>query len=162
MRRRVIEWDDPLESASRAQGATGLQHLEAMVRGEVPPPPMAKLMGMRLVAVAEGQAEFRCVPDESVYNTIGTVHGGFVCTLLDSAAGCAVQTTLPEGWGYTSVDITVSYLRPLHHDSGEVTCIGTVVKPGRRMAFAEARVLDGAGKLMATATSSLLVIAPAG
>jgi uncharacterized protein (TIGR00369 family) len=160
MGRRVVEWEDPLESAGRAAGVTGLQHLQGLVDGTVPPPPMARLLGMELVEVAEGSATFRCEPDESVYNTIGTVHGGFVCTLLDSAAGCAVQTTLAPGWSYTSIDLQVSYLRPLHHHSGVVTCIGTVVKPGRRVAFAEARVLDGEGRVVATATSSLLVMPP--
>jgi len=107
--------------------------------------------------VDEGRVEFRCSPDESHYNPIGRVHGGFVCTVLDSAAGCAVQSTLPAGVGYTSLDLTVSYLRGLHHDSGELLAVGTVVKPGRRVAFAEARVTDAQGRLVATATSTLLV-----
>lgn len=160
MRSKTVEWEDPDAGARRGAEVSGLEHMRAMAAGEVPPPPMAVLMGMRLVEVAEGSVLFRCLPDESHYNTLGTVHGGLVCTLLDSALGCAVQTTMPAGVGYTSIDIAVSYLRPLTRDTGEVTCEGRVVKSGRRVAFAEGRVLDAAGRVLATATSSLLVLTP--
>lgn len=112
---------------------------------------------MSLARVEEGTAVFTCQPQESHYNPIGVVHGGLVCTLLDSALGCAVHTTLPAGIGYTSIEIRVSYLRPVTRHSGTLTCTGRVVKPGRRAAFAEGEVVDGAGKVVATATSSLLV-----
>jgi uncharacterized protein (TIGR00369 family) len=85
------------------------------------------------------------------------VHGGLVCTLLDTVAGCAVHTTLPAGFGYTSIELKVNYLRAVHLTSGPLTAVGTVVKPGRRVAFAEGEVYDAAGKVVATATSSLLV-----
>jgi uncharacterized protein (TIGR00369 family) len=99
---------------------------------------------------------FTCTPDHSVYNPIGVVHGGLVCALLDSVCGCAVQTTLPQGQGYTSVEIKVSYLRPVR--AGDVlTAVGTVVKPGRRVAFSEGEVRDGEGRVVATATSTCLV-----
>jgi uncharacterized protein (TIGR00369 family) len=156
-RSRLVEWDDPFIGVKAAPTMTGLEYLEAMIAGELPPPPIGKLMGMNLVSAAAGTATFTCTPDESHYNPIGIVHGGLVCTLLDSAAGCAVQSTLPAGIGYTSIEIKVSYLRPLHRDSGELTCVGTLVKPGRRVAFADAQVTDAAGRVIATATSSLLV-----
>jgi uncharacterized protein (TIGR00369 family) len=156
-RTRLVEWSDPMAAARKAATMPGLEYLSGLVDGSIPRPPMGSLMGMTLVAVAQGSATFRCTPDESHYNTIGTVHGGLVCTLLDSAVGCAVQTTLPAGMGYTSIELKVSYLRPLHHGSGEITCVGTVVKPGRRVAFAEGVVTDADGKIIATATSSLLV-----
>ncbi|MCS5734637.1 PaaI family thioesterase [Herbiconiux daphne] len=157
VRRRLVEWDDPFIGVKAAAGLTGLEFLQAMIDGELPPPPIGKLVDMTLVSAEPGTATFTCTPNESHYNPIGIVHGGLVCTLLDSAAGCAVQTTLPAGVGYTSIEIKVSYLRPLHHDSGELTCVGRVVKPGRRVAFAEASVTDAAGRVVATATSSLLV-----
>ncbi len=97
-------------------------------------------------------------PDESVYNPIGVVHGGLVCTLLDSVIGCAVHTTLPAGVGYTSIGLTVNYLRPVTADSGALTAVGRVTKPGRRVAFADGDVRDAAGRLVATATGSCLVM----
>ena len=101
--------------------------------------------------------EFTCELDESVYTPIGVVHGGLVCTMLDTVAGCAVHTTLPAGVGYTSIELEVSYLPAVHVGSGPLTAIGRVVKPGRRVAFAEGEVLDAAGRTVATASSSLLV-----
>ena len=97
------------------------------------------------------------VPDESAYNPIGVVHGGLVCTLADSVAGCAVHTTLDAGIGYTSIDITVNYLRPVTVDSGTLVAVGRVTKPGRRVALAAAEIHDGAGRLVATASSNCLV-----
>ena len=156
-RRRVIEWDDPFETSRPAAGLAGIDYLRGLIDGTFPPPPMGLLMGMDLVEVEVGRAVFTCLPDESHYNTIGIVHGGLVCTLLDSAAGCAVQSTLPAGVGYTSIDLNVSYLRPLRQSTGRITVEGRVLKPGRRVAFTEGRVTDEAGTLLATATSSLLI-----
>jgi uncharacterized protein (TIGR00369 family) len=115
------------------------------------------MMNTDLAEVEEGSVEFRCRPDESHDNTLGRVHGGFVCTVLDSAAGCAVRSTLPAGVGCTSLDLSVGYLRGVHLDSGELLAVGTVVKPGRRIAFAQATVTDSEGRAVATATSTLLV-----
>ncbi|WP_376784118.1 PaaI family thioesterase [Leifsonia aquatica] len=136
---------------------SGLDYLRAMIDGVLPPPPIASLMDMTLVDAAPGTATFVCEPGESHYNPIGTVHGGLVCTLLDSVLGCAVQTTLPQGQGYTSIEIKVNYLRPVLADSGPLTCVGTVTKPGNRVAFADGVVTDASGKVVATATGSLLV-----
>ncbi|MFF2051556.1 PaaI family thioesterase [Leifsonia sp. NPDC058194] len=136
---------------------SGLDYLRAMIDGVLPPPPIASLMDMTLVEAAPGTATFVCEPDESHYNPIGTVHGGLVCTLLDSVLGCAVQTTLPQGQGYTSIEIKVNYLRPVLAGSGPLTCVGTVTKPGNRVAFADGVVTDASGKVVATATGSLLV-----
>lgn len=85
------------------------------------------------------------------------VHGGFVATLLDSALGCAAHSTLPAGTGYTSIDLTISFLRPLSADSGPLTCTGRVIKPGRRVIFAEGEVVDKDGRTVATASGPLLV-----
>jgi uncharacterized protein (TIGR00369 family) len=101
---------------------------------------------------------FEYTPDESVYNPLGVVHGGLLCTLADTVAGCAVQTTLEAGVGYTSIDITVNYLRPVTLDSGTILATGRVIKPGRRVALAAAEVHDQAGRLLATATSNCLII----
>jgi uncharacterized protein (TIGR00369 family) len=131
--------------------------MQAIRDGLLPPPPIARLVQMDIVDLAEGRVEFSCAVDESVYNPIGVVHGGLVCTLLDTVAGCAVHTTLPQGLAYTSIELKVNYLRAVHAASGPLTAVGTVVKPGRRVAFAEGEVRDAAGRIVATASSSLLV-----
>jgi len=154
---RVVEWHDPLATAEVGRGLAGIDFLQAMIDGEVPPPPIAKLMNMRMVSVATGTATFQLDPDESQYNPLGIVHGGVVCTLLDTVLGCAVHTTLPAGQGYTSLEIKVSYLRAVTQTSGPLTAVGRVTRPGSRAAFAEGTVHDRDGKLVATASSTLLV-----
>jgi uncharacterized protein (TIGR00369 family) len=156
-RSRVVEWEDPLIGAELAKTMSGLEYIQAMIDGLVPPPPITNLMRMTAVAAEVGKVVFTCEPDESMYNPIGTVHGGLVCTLLDSVLGCATQTTLPAGQGYTSLEIKVSYLRPVLATSGTLTATGIVTKPGSRAAFADATVTDAQGKLVATASSTLLV-----
>ncbi|BDZ48450.1 aromatic compound degradation protein PaaI [Frondihabitans sucicola] len=158
-RTKTVSWSDPAVSAAAAKTMAGLDFLHALVDGTLPPPPILALMNLEAVGATTGEVTFRCTPDESHYNPIGTVHGGFVCTVLDSVLGCAVQSTLPAGTGYTSLEIKVNYLRPLSADSGELTAIGRVTKPGRRAAFAEGEVRDAAGRLIATASSTLLVFA---
>jgi uncharacterized protein (TIGR00369 family) len=153
----VVTWEDPMIGASQIKDMTGLEYLQAMIAGSIPPPPIAKLMGFDLGEVEVGRAVFTVNPHEGHYNPIGTVHGGLVCTLLDSVAGCAAQTTLPKGMAYTSLEIKVSYLRPVLKDSGLLTAVGIVTKPGRRAAFVDATVTDAAGKLVATASSTLLI-----
>lgn len=156
-REATIHWSDPAEGLAVMPTLGGLEFLQKMIVGEVPGPPIASHFGMRLVEVGEGTATFECTPDESHYNPIGSVHGGLVCTLLDSALGCAAQTMLPAGVGYTSIEIKVNYLRPVMPDSGPLVCVGRVTKPGRRVTFAEGEVRDRSGKVVATASGSLLV-----
>ncbi|KJC63278.1 uncharacterized domain 1-containing protein [Agreia bicolorata] len=157
LRRRVVEWEDPLIGAAQAKTLGGLEYLNAMIAGRIPPPPIAVLMNLELVSASHGTAVFTCTPDESVYNPIGAVHGGFMCTALDSALGCAVHSTLRAGQGYTSLEIKVNYLRALNTVSGTLTVTGTVTKPGSRIAFAEGVVTDSEGRTVATASSTLLV-----
>ena len=156
-RSRTVTWHDPLLTAAGALERSGLETLQAIRDGVLPPAPIGMLMQFDIRSLEEGRVEFGCVLDESVYNPIGLVHGGLVCTLLDTVAGCAVHTTLPAGLAYTSIELKVNYLRAVHASSGPLTAVGTVVKPGRRVAFAEGTVLDAAGRTVATASSSLLV-----
>ena len=123
----------------------------------LPAPPIAELFGLTIESVEPGDVVFRCAPDESTYNPIGVVHGGLACVLLDTVAGCAVHSTLPAGVGYTSLEIKVNYLRPIH---GGIALIahGWVTKPGRRAAFAEGDIRDPDGKVLATASSTCLVM----
>jgi uncharacterized protein (TIGR00369 family) len=158
-RSRTFDWSDPAAALTQARNAgTGLEALQAMIDGRIPPPPIASLMGFSLVEVRQGFAVFECEPAEFHYNPIGAVHGGLACTLLDSALGCAGHTTLPAGVGYTSVDLNVRYLRPITHESGVLRATGRVVKPGRRVIFTEGELTDAAGRVVAAATSSLLVL----
>lgn len=156
-RSRTVTWHDPAAALPSMAAMDGLSYLRAMAAGQVPPPPIAGLMGFGVVSVERGEVVFTCTPEESVYNPIGTVHGGLVCTLLDTVLGCAVHTTLPAGTGYTSLEIKVSYLRPVHAGQGALTATGTATKPGRRAAFADGQVRDEQGRLVATASSTLLV-----
>ncbi len=156
---RTVTWADPASHAAAAPDMTGLTFLQAILNGQVPPAPICQLMSFSMVSVMEGEVAFRCTPDASMYNPIGLVHGGLVCTLLDSAAGCAVHSTLPMGTGYTSVELKTSFLRPVKATGGDLTATGRIVKTGRRVAFAEAEVRDDQARLVATATSSCLVFA---
>ena len=159
---KVITWHDPMVTAAASARMAGLEFLRALRDGTLPRPPIAALLGFHPVEVEEGRVVFECTPDESAYNPIGVVHGGLVCTLADTVAACAVHSTLPAGLAYTSIDLNVSYTRPVTKDSGPLRAIGTVVKPGRRVAFSKAEILDSRDKIVATATSSCLIMQSAG
>jgi len=159
-RTRSTSWQDPLITAAGAQGRTGLELMKALVAGDLPAPPIAATLGFTLSEVEEGRAVFELDPGEHHYNPIGSVHGGVFATLLDSACGCAVHSMLPEGVGYTSLDLNVKFVAPLRLDTGTVSCVGTVTHLGSRTALAEARITDGTGRLLATATSSCLLFRP--
>ncbi len=137
---------------------SGLEFLRALRDGLLPPAPIASLLLMVPTEVADGRVVFECRPDESAYNPIGVVHGGLVCTLADTVSGCAVHSTLESGVAYTSIDINVSYLRSVTRDSGVLRATGQVTKRGRRVSFSAAEIEDGDGRVVATATSTCLVM----
>jgi uncharacterized protein (TIGR00369 family) len=156
-RTRLVSWQDPTAASLAGRALSGIDYLRALSAGDIPPPPMAELMRMRLRAVDPGFVRFDCEPDESTYNTLGVAHGGFACTLLDTAAGCALHSVLGVGQSYTSVEIKVSYLKAIRVTSGSLTVTGRVVKAGARVGFTEATLTDHGGSVVATATSTLLV-----
>lgn len=156
-RTREVTWHDPMATVRGAAGRTGLQLIQAMADGELPGAPIGQLMQFWVQSVELGTVVFRCTPDESHYNPIGVVHGGLVCALLDSVVGCAVHTTLPAGVGYTSLELKVSYLRAVRAGEGDLVATGRVTRPGSKAAFAEGEVVNAAGKVVATATSTCLV-----
>ena len=158
VRERTHTWEDPLLTAGVVADLDGLTFWRRVVSGEIPPPPIATTLGFSVQEVEEGHVVFGMEPAEFHFNLIGSVHGGVFATLLDSAAGCAVHSALPAGVRYTSLDLSVKFLRPLGADSGEVRCEGLVVHLGGRTALAEARLWDGSGRLCAHATSSCLII----
>lgn len=138
------------------QGLDGLAQLEALIAtGQQAP--IAGTLGFSLVEIEKGRAVFEGTPGRDVYNPIGTIHGGYAATLLDSACGCAVHSMLMASQGNTTLDLKVSYHRPLSDKSGRVRAEGLVLSFGRRAAFAEAKLTDAAGRLCASATSTLLV-----
>ncbi len=157
-RSRTVTWYDPMPTAANGMQMSGMELLGALMEGALPPAPIAALFQMLPVELEKGTVVFECAPDESAYNPIGVVHGGLVCTLADTVIGCAVHSTLDAGVAYTSIDISVSYLRPVTRDSGVLRATGRVTKRGRRVAFADAEIVDGTGALVATATSSCLVM----
>ena len=154
---RTYSWDDPSASVAAMAHRSGLEILRAMGTGEIPPPPVMHTLGMSGVEVNDGLIVFRLQPQEFHYNPLGTMHGGVLATLLDSATGCAVHTTLPAGMAYTSLDLTVKFLRPVTIRSGMLRCEGTLLSRGSRIALAQAQVFDAADKLVAHATSSCLI-----
>lgn len=159
LRSKTVSWQDPQLLAAAGRTLSGLEFLRQMAIGELPGPPIAELFGMTITSVEPGDVVFGCEPDESTYNPLGVVHGGLACVLLDTVAGCAVHTTLPAGVGYTSLEIKVNYLRPIHAGTA-LTVHGWVTKPGRRAAFAEGDLRDGDGAVLATASSTCLVFGP--
>lgn len=156
-RTRELTWYDPMQIAAQAPLTSGVEFLRRMRDGEVPPPPISAHFGLDIDEVEEGRVTFTCTPDESGYNPIGTIHGGVLCTLLDTVCGCAIQSVLPPGKGYTSVEIKVNYLKAVRGTSGPLTAEGTVVKAGSRVGFTEGVVRDASGAIVATASSTLLV-----
>jgi uncharacterized protein (TIGR00369 family) len=156
-RTRTYAWEDPSVSAAAVAHRSGLEILTAISTGEIPPPPIMRTLGIDGIEVEDGRMVFCLEPQEFHYNPLGTVHGGVLATLLDSAAGCAVHTTLPAGVGYTSLDLTTKFLRPVTLSSGMLRCEGTVLSRGSRIALAQAQVFDGKDRLVAHATSSCLI-----
>lgn len=157
-RRRIVSWEDPAPAAAAARDLSGLEFLGAMVAGRIPPPPIGALVGLELVEVHEGRAVFTLEPAECHYNPIGSMHGGMITTLLDSAMSCAVHTTLPKGTGYTTLDLNVTFLRPVTVATGRLRGEGRAVHVGSRVGTAEGRVTDTAGKLYATGTTTCVIL----
>ena len=140
-----------------------MEYLQAIMCGELPPPPIAMTLGLQPVELGEGRAVFAAEPAEYHYNPIGLVHGGLAATLLDSATGCAVQTTLPAGVGYTTLELKTNFVRAITRDTGRVLCEAEVVHRGGTIATAEGRLrAEATGKLLAHGTSTCMIIAANG
>jgi uncharacterized protein (TIGR00369 family) len=137
---------------------TGLEAMRAITAGAAPAPPIAELLGFDLVEVGEGRAVFELDPAERHYNPLGTVHGGVAATLLDSAMGCAVHTTLGEGEAFTTLELKVNYVRAITEATGRIVAAGSVIHRGGRVATAEGRLTDEDGRLLAHATCTCLIM----
>ena len=142
-----------------AAAGSGLELFDGMLRGELEPPPMARVMGIELVEASEGRVVFEAEPRAEFYNATGAVHGGFAATLLDSALGCAVHTTLDAGAGYGMLGLEAKYVRPISLDTGTVRAEAEVTYRGRRQATATARlVAKGDDRLLAHGSTSCLIL----
>ena len=140
---------------------TGLEQMRAILDGSAPPAPISATMGFDLHEVEEGRAVFRAVPTAALNNPMGTVHGGLALTLIDSACGCAVHTTLGDGEFYGTLETKANMVRPVTAETGPLLCAGEVVHRGGKVATAQARVVGEAdGKLYAHGTSTCLVQRP--
>jgi uncharacterized protein (TIGR00369 family) len=135
----------------------GLSFLKGIVDGDLPAPPITETLGFALIEVEAGRAVFAGTPHYRHYNPIGVVHGGFACTLLDSALGCAVHSMLAKGEAYTTLELKVNLVRPLTSETGLVTAEGRIVHRGRTLGTAEAYLKDAAGKLYAHATTTCMI-----
>ena len=157
-RTRTYSWEDPLALRDEMAGRSGLELMQMMASGELPPPPIANTLGFRLVEATRGHAVFECEPAEYHYNPIGIVHAGLAMTLMDSAMGLAFVTTLDEPAGWTTLEVKANFTRALTAETGLVRCTGSIIHPGRRVATTESRIEDSAGRLCAHGTSTILVL----
>jgi uncharacterized protein (TIGR00369 family) len=158
-RTRTFSWSDPLATAGAARDLPGLEAIRKIAAGELPPPPIAELLGMEITVAERGHVIFALEPAEWMYNPIGSVHGGIAATLLDSSLGCAVHTTLDAGIAYTTSDLQVRYVRPIGAATGRILAESHVVHSGRRLATAEGRLyIEADGRLLAHASTSCLIL----
>jgi len=156
-RRRTYHWQDPRAAAAQMPDMTGLEFLQAMRNGRLPRPPISAALGYRFTSVSDGEAIFTLEPGEHLFNPIGSVHGGVYAVLLDSAMSCAVQTRLPRGVGYTTLEYKINLVRPMQLDSGPLQAIGRAVHVGRRVGTATGELVDEAGKIYAHGSTTCLI-----
>jgi len=161
-RTRTYSWEDPYALRDELAARSGLELMQLMASGELPPPPIAQTLGFRLVEAERGHALFECEPAEYHYNPIGIVHAGLAMTLMDSAMGCALVTTFDEPLAWTTLEVKSNFTRAITVETGLVRCTGTVVHAGRTVATTEARLEDVGGKLYAHGTSTILVLGGGG
>ena len=154
----TVEPADPRFVAEQGLKLAGIDYVNAIFAGELPAPPISTLIGFRGVEAEPGRAVFEMTPGPEHYNPIGSVHGGIALTLLDSAMGCAVHTLLDAGVGYTTLELKTNFVRPITLDTGPIRCEGTVVHSGSRVATAEGKLTDAAGKLLAHGTTTCLIL----
>ncbi|NOT75543.1 MAG: PaaI family thioesterase [Cyclobacteriaceae bacterium] len=157
-RTRTYSWQDPMESAKKGLQLSGMDYLMAMKNGELPPPPIMNTLDLNMGTLEFGKVSFVFQPQEFHYNPLGTVHGGVITTLLDSAMGCALHSTLPQGTGYTTLELKVNFLRPISIKSKKLTCSGKVINAGSKTALMEAQLIDDDGKVYAHGVSTCMLL----
>jgi uncharacterized protein (TIGR00369 family) len=139
-------------------GLTGRQHLQAIMDGLLPAPPIAKTMSFTIIEIGEGSVNFEGKPGPHLLNPLGIVHGGWALTLIDTVTGCAAHSTLPAGVGYATIETKANFSRAITAETGSVRAEGRVVGRGRTIISCEGRIIDAAGRLLAHGTSTLMVL----
>ena len=154
----ALTWEDPASTRSLMTRMSGIEYIRAIQDGRISPQPFARLMDLEIPAAEPGRVTFSFTPGELWENPMGTLHGGIIGTLLDTAMGMAVQSQLPAGTGFTTLEYKVNFLRPVLQSTGRVFAEATVLHAGRTQAVVEARLVDAAGKLYAFGTSTCAIL----
>lgn len=157
-RERTFTWEDPHDTAKQAAAMPGLAFLEAIAQGHLPAPPLMHTLDLRIGSIEKGKASFTFQPQEFHYNPIGTVHGGVITAILDSAMGCALHSLQPAGTGYTTLELKVNFIKAITIKTGELTATGKVIHAGNRTALTEAQLTSAEGTLCAHAVSTCLIL----
>lgn len=157
-RERVVDWQMPAPVAKVAMGLSGMDAMLGIRDGRLPPPPFARLIGFTMAVVEPGRIVMELEPREDLENTIGLLHGATAAALLDTAMGCAISTRLEAGQGSLTLDLKLTFLRPLSVRSGLISAEGKVIKLGRQTSYAEGFVRDGKGALAVHATANFSMI----
>jgi uncharacterized protein (TIGR00369 family) len=157
-RQRLVSWSDPLALADAGRNMTGIEYLTAIRDAKLPHPPLGQLIGFKFDEIGEGRVVLLMAAAEEHYNAVGSVHGGVVAALLDTAMGCAVHSQLPVGRGYTTLEIKVNYVARLTEAASQLRAEGVVIHLGSRIATAEGRLLDASGRLYAHGLTTCLLL----
>lgn len=156
-RTRTYEWQDPMDGPKQAMNMNGIDYLQAMSDGQIALPPILYTMGFDAPVMDRGKATFPFTPQEFHYNPIGSVHGGVISTILDSAMGCTLHSVLEAGTGYTTLELKVNFLKAITIKTGPLIAIGKIINQGGRTALVDARLEDADGKLYAYGISTCLI-----
>jgi len=139
---------------------SGIEYLRKLMTGELPPSGMVQLLGLKLVEVDEGRVVFTVQPDERHYNGLEIAHGGLAATLLDSALGCAINSMMPAGKTFTTLEMKINYVRPITRERGELRCEANMIHAGGRVATSAGRIIDENGKLYSHGTATFMLFRP--
>lgn len=157
-RNRTFSWENPLIGAKEAMGMSGLEYLQAMGEGKLPYPPIMHTLDIKAVELEKGKVTFAFTPQEFHYNPIGSVHGGVITAILDSAMGCTLQSVLEAGTGYTTLELKVNFLKSVNTQNGELRATGKIIHAGSRTALTEAQLVDENGTVYAHAVSTCMIL----
>jgi len=157
-RKRTFTWEDPKIGAEKAKTLTGIDYLKAMKEGLLPPPPVIEMMDFSLEEIRTGNVTFSFIPKEFHYNPIGTVHGGVISTLLDSAMGCTLHSILDQGTGYTTLELKINFMKAVTTSTEKLIASGKIIHSGKSTALVEAHLKDENGAIYAHAVSTCMIL----
>jgi uncharacterized protein (TIGR00369 family) len=157
-RKRTHKWANPLELAAKATTMSGFDFLNAILNGEIPPAPIAETLDFHPLSLEKGKVVFEFEPKEFHYNPIGSVHGGVISTVLDTVMGCSLQSALPEGLGYTTLELKINFIKAVSIKNGKLKSTGKIIHLGKSTALVEADLRDEQGNLFAHGVSTCMVL----